>query len=435
MKTRLPSITVAKFGGTSIATPERWDVVHEVLRCHLEEGSRPILVLSAVAGITNELEAIVRALRTGSPALDRVEAIRRIHDELADGLRLQDRDGDVREWLVAGDDDRGHHPYFSATCEVAHNSILRDVVLRQPRTVTVTQGFIARNTRGETVLLGRGGSDTSASCLAALLGAATVEIWTDVPGVFTADPRRLDDAHLLSRLSYDEAETFAENGAKVLHARCLAPVREAGIPLSIHWTTRPEYPGTQVDDVGGRRGVKGVGLRENLWLLTVERTGSHRPAHLLAELLIGFDRVGLVPDLLVSGNDNLQVIFDPVSSPFVAAQLQELVNGLSAAAHVTVCNELAAVSLVGHELRACTDQLAPFLRALGETDFPMVAQAPSGNSLTFITHSADAHALQRMLHEILLGAGASVAIDGPSWSELTDPRIQSSRIETRSKLK
>ena len=145
--------------------------------------------------------------------------------------------------------------------------------------------------------------------------------------------------------------------------------------------------------------------------------------------MIGFDRVGLVPDLLVSGNDHLQVIFDPVSSPFVAAQLQELVNGLSAAAHVTVCNELAAVSLVGHELRACTDCLAPFLRAIGATDFPMVAQAPNGSSFTFITHSADAHALHQMLHEILIGAGSSATIDGPSWSELTNPRIQSSGIE------
>src|SRR5690606_3375787 len=105
------------------------------------------------------------------------------------------------------------------------------------------QGFIARDRRGDTVLLGRGGSDTSAAYFAAKLRAARCETYTDVPGMFTANPREVPTARLLRRLDYDEAQEIASMGAKVLHPRCIAPCKHAGIPLSIHTTERPELEG------------------------------------------------------------------------------------------------------------------------------------------------------------------------------------------------
>ena len=112
--------------------------------------------------------------------------------------------------------------------------------------VFITQGFIARDAHGRTVLLGRGGSDTSAAYFGALLKAERVEIWTDVAGMFSANPRQVPSARLLQRLDYEEAQEIATTGAKVLHPRCLSPLREPRVPLLIKDTNRPELEGTVI---------------------------------------------------------------------------------------------------------------------------------------------------------------------------------------------
>ena len=117
----------------------------------------------------------------------------------------------------------------------------------------ITQGFIARHGDGGTAILGRGGSDTSAAYFGALLKAQRVEIWTDVPGMFSANPRDVPDARLLTRLDYAEAQEIATTGAKVLHPRSIAPCRDAGVPMAILDTERPDLPGTRIDATRGDR--------------------------------------------------------------------------------------------------------------------------------------------------------------------------------------
>ena len=134
--------------------------------------------------------------------------------------------------------------------------------------VVLTQGFIAANAAGDTVLLGRGGSDTSAAYFAAKLGAARLEIWTDVPGLFSANPRAVPTARLLRELHYDEAQEIASNGAKVLHPRCVLPVRQYKIPLHVYATQAPGLEGTvvtaNVADTAAQ--VKAIAIkRESRW--------------------------------------------------------------------------------------------------------------------------------------------------------------------------
>src|SRR5690606_2920372 len=117
----------------------------------------------------------------------------------------------------------------------------------QPTRLLLTQGFIARHGDGGTAVLGRGGSDTSAAPFGGLLRARCVEIWTDVPGMFTANPREVPDARLLTRLDYAEAQEIATTGAKVLHPRSLGPCRVSGVPMAILDTERPHLPGTRID--------------------------------------------------------------------------------------------------------------------------------------------------------------------------------------------
>src|SRR5690606_1837264 len=126
----------------------------------------------------------------------------------------------------------------------------------------LTQGFIARHEAGGTAVLGRGGSDTSAACFGALLGAERVANWTEMPGMFSANPREVPEARLLTRLDYAEAQEIATTGAKVLHPRAIGPCREARVPMAILDTTRPDLPGTRIDaSVETVPGVKAISRR------------------------------------------------------------------------------------------------------------------------------------------------------------------------------
>ena len=128
------------------------------------------------------------------------------------------------------------------------NTALQEDLARIAGDLVITQGFIVSNKAGETVLLGRGGSDTSASCLGAVLGAERIEIWTDVPGMFTANPHDIPSARLLRQLDYAEAQELATMGAKVLHPRSIEPAQRQRIPLHIKCTSVPDLPGTVISD-------------------------------------------------------------------------------------------------------------------------------------------------------------------------------------------
>src|SRR6202034_4128491 len=139
--------------------------------------------------------------------------------------------------------------FLSATCDFAPDAPLRARLEARPG-VIVTQGFIAGDAAGDTVLLGRGGSDTSAAYLAAKLSARRLEIWTDVPGMFSANPRHIPQARLLRSLHYDEAQEIASSGAKVLHPRCILPAKTQHIPIVVYATQCPQIEGTHISADG-----------------------------------------------------------------------------------------------------------------------------------------------------------------------------------------
>ena len=132
------------------------------------------------------------------------------------------------------------------------------------------------------MLLGRGGSDTSGSYFAAKLRARRLEIWTDVPGMFTANPRAVPNARLLKSLDYDEAQEIASSGAKVLHPRCILPAKQYAIPLSVHATQQPELEGTVITATGGDGGarVKAVCSKKGITLVSMETLGHVAPGRL-----------------------------------------------------------------------------------------------------------------------------------------------------------
>ncbi|HET9300716.1 MAG TPA: aspartate kinase, partial [Candidatus Polarisedimenticolaceae bacterium] len=293
---------VLKFGGTSVAPAATWAQIARRTR-ELLHGHRVWIVASALSGVSDRLEQALEDARAGRDG-EAVAWIRARHEALADALGLDpearapwrallaelDRvlEGvrltgeasprlkarvmavgelastrlgvgalaangvparwvDARTLLTARAHGRAPESrrYLEADVEPVQD-VARGEAAAAGAPVVLTQGFIAATRRGETCLLGRGGSDTSGALFAVLLGAASLEIWTDVHGLFSTDPRTTPTARLLRRTGYREAQELAAMGAKVLHPRCLGPVSRHGIPLSIRNTFDPGAPGTTI---------------------------------------------------------------------------------------------------------------------------------------------------------------------------------------------
>ena len=218
---------------------------------------------------------------------------------------------------------------LSATCNFAPDTALEER-LSTLAPIVITQGFIASDDDGNTVLLGRGGIPTSSAYLAAKLRAQRLEIWTDVPGMFSANPRSTPTARLLRALHYDEAQEIATSGAKVLHPRCILPARQYRIPLHIYATQAPELEGTVLSAEGADGGaqVKAVCTKKGITLISMDS-----PAWLQGGLsgrclpgVQGARHVGRPGFDL--GNQCHRIALDPAGNTLDNSLLSELINRL-----------------------------------------------------------------------------------------------------------
>ncbi len=458
---------VCKFGGTSVSSLARWQTVAAVLRAHLAAGRCPLVVCSALSGVSNQLEALLPAAVVGQHA-PVLAAVRARHEAFAAEMgipaalveqhlaelervaggvallgefspRLRARvmatgelmltqlaaawlpkagiDAslhDARDILVSRPGANEARHYLGAGCEHARDPALDDRLGRGP---AITQGFIARDPAGHTVLLGRGGSDTSAAYFAARLGASRLEIWTDVAGMYTADPRVVPHARLLRRLDYAEAQELAAMGAKVLHPRCIGPVRAAGIPLWIKSTPEPDLAGTVIEASGpGGARVQALAARTGIMLLSMESLGMWQEVGFLARAFGVLERHGLSVDLVATSESNVTVSLDALANALDPAVLDAAVAELREGCEVRVIGPCAAVSMVGHRIRAVLHEIGPALEAFAEHRIHMVSQAASDLNFTVVVDEDQASRLVLALHGRLLEAGASTDL-GPAWRE------------------
>jgi len=442
----------------------------------MEEGLRPLIVCSALSGISNQLEALLAAAVEGHYE-EPLAAVERRHLELGSGLGLDaaallradfeelsrlalaasllreagpalkarvmafgelmstrlgaawlESQGiptswhDARTSLVAREDPLalGPRAYLSATCDFERDEALTGRLGELPGTAVCTQGFIARNAEGQTVLLGRGGSDTSAAYFAARLGAARCEIWTDVPGLFTANPSLLSSARLLRALDYDEAQEIASMGAKVLHPRSIPPLRRHGIPLHVLCTDRPEAPGTVISAVGAAGGpqVKAISSRSGITLVSMETVGMWQEVGFLARAFTVFAQHGLSIDSVSSSETNVTVSLDPGANVLDPAALDHLLRDLAPVCEPRLIAPTASLSLVGRGIRAILHELGPVLEAFEELKVHLVTQSASDLNLTFLVDEDQSERLIRQLHGLLFGQKGESALFGPTWSEL-----------------
>lgn len=469
-----PIRVVAKFGGSSVSTPERWQQIRRVAADALERGDRLVIVHSALAGITDLLEqSIVSALdEQHAPLVERIHAR---HDALAVGLgidahevladdrvrlerllegiallgdapprvkaevlssgeRMSTRLGarwlndqglsvtwlDARELLVSVDPEvSGPGAWLSARCDVDFDPLLR-TRLDGVDGIVLTQGFTARSPAGDTVVLGRGGSDTAAAYLAARISADRLEIWSDVPGMFTADPRRVPQTRLLRRLDYREAQEIATTGGQVLHPRCIPAVRDQGIEIHMRSTLDPELEGTvisaQADD--GPASLKAISAKSNVVLLSLETLGMWQEVGFFSRATEVLARAGLSLDLVSTSESNITLSLDAAANLLDEALLERVCEELGAFCRVEVIRPCAAVSLVGNRIRGLLHRLGPALEAFEEHRVHLVSQAASDLNLTVVVDEDQAERLVRTLHAQLIGSGGPTSVFGPSQQEL-----------------
>jgi diaminopimelate decarboxylase/aspartate kinase len=312
--------------------------------------------------------------------------------------------------------------YLSATCDYSADATLRGR-LEQLAPVVLTQGYIASNPMGETVLLGRGGSDTSAAYLAAKLQAARLEIWTDVPGMFSANPRSNPAARLLRALHYDEAQEIASSGAHVLHPRCILPLKQAQIPLWIYATQTPQVEGTHISASGGDGAaqVKAVCLRKGITLLALDSPGMWHQVGFLADVFQIFKRHGMSVDQVATSETNVTVSLDPAANLLDQRTLTALVSDLGQLCRVEVIGPCAQVGLVGRNIRAILHQLGAAFRLFAEQRVHMVGQAANDLNFTIVVDEAQGDRLAQELHDLLIRPVAGDTVLGPAWAELYGP--------------
>jgi len=468
---------VLKFGGTSVSKRERWDTIGRLAAERASvENTRVLVVVSALSGVTNELQAIAhgddianriaalverhRAFCVEELGIDaeaalgeRLRTLQALRDDpravspsldwqaevLAQGELLSSSLGaaylrargldfgwcDAREWLdaISLPNASDWAQRLSVNCRFDADAALRARFAGQPARLLLTQGFIARHGDGGTAILGRGGSDTSAAYFGALLGARRVEIWTDVPGMFSANPREVPDARLLARLDYAEAQEIATTGAKVLHPRSIAPCRDAGVPMRILDTSRPHLPGTRIEgNVASVPGVKAISRRNGIVLVSMESIGMWQQVGFLADVFERFKRHGLSVDLIGSSETNVTVSLDPSDNLVSTDVLAKLSEDLSQVCRVKVIAPCAAVTLVGRGMRSLLHKLSEVWAMFGRERVHLISQSSNDLNLTFVVDEAEADGVMAKLHDALIDSGAmpvyETGVFGPRWREI-----------------
>ncbi len=288
---------------------------------------------------------------------------------------------------AAGPDER-------ATAERVRSRLLPES--SASRTV-VTGGFVGAAPDGSTTTLGRGGSDFSAALLgAALLDAGgrvgKIEIWTDVDGILTADPRIVPAARLVPEVSSAEAAELAFFGAKVLHPATIRPAVARGIPVVVRNSFHPDCPGTVVKADTAGAGVRAVAMRRDVAALFV---GNPRMllAHGYAARVFGiFERHAVPVDVIATSEVSISITVS------AKAPLKALVRDLSEFAEVSVLRDLAVVSVVGKAMRTTPGIAVRVFGALREVNVVLISQGASDTNMTFVVDAKDAPEALRRLH-------------------------------------
>ncbi|MGD8107032.1 lysine-sensitive aspartokinase 3 [Pantoea sp. FN0302] len=447
-----PHIIVAKFGGTSVAD---FDAMSRSATLVLADKNVRLVVLSASAGVTNLLVGLASGLES-SLRLDKIETLRALQyniisrlkqpeavsqqiDHLLDNIsRLAEIAVDSRsaalcdelvshgelmssllfvevlreqgvetQWFDARKVIRTDDTFGCAAPAINAIADLSEKHLR-PRieqALVVTQGFIGSDTAEQTTTLGRGGSDYTASLLAEALQASRVDIWTDVAGIYTTDPRIVAQAKRIDNISFSEASEMATFGAKVLHPATLLPAIRKNIPVFVGASNDPSAGGTLVcRDVPEPARYRALAVRRQQTLLKLSSINAQPTHRFLAEIFGILSRHDIATDLVTISEKSIALILNATSSTSGEADMlpATLLSELSPHCHVEIESGLALVSLIGNALSQATAVCKEVFAELEKHPVRMICHGASSHTLCFLLPAEFADSAVKALHRGLL---------------------------------
>lgn len=320
---------------------------------------------------------------------------------------------DARQYLICPyiDNAAPHETYLHA--DVASEQLAKfDRKAISQFSVVLTQGFIASTSQGHTCLLGRGGSDTSASLFGVLVHALRVEIWTDVHGLFTSDPRCVPEARLIRQIDFRQAQELAAMGAKVLHPRCIVPAQWAGIPIHIRNTNDPSGEYTEIVHAHSRKKITessapkpqimAVVKRCNMTLLTLTAYDMCGASGFLSKAFVPFEQLGISVDLIATSQYSVSLTLDHIPGGVDGESFKVLLKRLEAfGCKVNVKHPCASVSIVGRELRRTLYCLGSVLEKLEGHECYLVSESAEDLNLSFVVDESSADSIVKAMHSQL----------------------------------
>ena len=450
---------VAKFGGTSVGDAAAIERLAGIVAGRLER--HPIVVVSAMSGVTNQLLAMAEQAARGQliGAMRAVEALRERHleetdtllgsdgnevcgelsamcDELAHlvealsvlghltprsldaiaafgerlssmlvatVLRVRGLDAEhveARDVMITDAEFTRAEPQPERIAEAAREHLLP--IVRAGR-VPVMGGFIGSTPDGVTTTIGRGGGDYSAALVGAALKAEAIEIWTDVDGMLTADPRVVQGARLIERIRFDEASELASFGAKVLHPMTIAPAVRLGIPVYIYNSKNPAGTGTLIAREAPRRPVSAIAGRGDVTMIRVTAPRMLLAHGFLATVFEIFERHRTSVDVVATSEVSVSLTTDEDH------HLEAIVVDLRRLGDVAVERNRGVVALVGAGLSETGTAMARALAALGDVRVHMLSLSATGINLTAIIDAEQVNPVMRRLHDEFFPPGGPAA--------------------------
>jgi aspartate kinase len=443
---------VMKFGGTSVADAAALENVAQIVAAQRE--SRPVVVVSAMSGVTDALlesariaseqsvkEAIAALNETFrrhhytaqqllhshtaeyfNHYLDRAavqvsQLLQRVNADPASSRATQDaivsfgellssallaevlkhrgvnaQQVDPRDCILTNDEFTCAAPLMAETFAKTQQSLLP---LIEDEVVPVVGGFVGATEQGNTTTLGRGGSDYTAAILGAALRSEEIQIWTDVTGVLTADPRAVSDAQTVERLSYSEAAELAYFGAKVLHPKTIQPAIEDRIPVRICNSRAPEELGTLVgpQTETSPRTIKAIAHKKGVTTVQITSARMLGAYGFLRALFEVFERHRTVVDVVTTSEVSVSLSLDDDSAlPAIVSELEQLGT-------VRVEKGRAIICVVGEGLRGTPGIAARVFSTISDINVTLISQGASSINFTFAIEETRVEEAVRRLHD------------------------------------
>ena len=436
---------IMKFGGTSVGKPERMHQVYELITKDTES---KIVVLSALSGTTNALVDISNTLSAGNKTeakqkIDTLEA--HYHAFVLDLLKT--------EALIAKGNAivKEHFEFLNIITKISFSDALNKDILAQgelmstklfccyleqqgqdhlllpaldfmvldqneepslplirsklnallaahtDKKIFITQGYICKNVRGEVDNLKRGGSDYTASLVAAACGASVCEIWTDIDGMHNNDPRIVNKTVAIEQLSFDEAAELAYFGAKILHPTCIWPAQQENVPVKLLNTMQPDAPGTVITKEAGSEGIKAVAAKDGIIAIKIKSSRMLLAYGFLRKVFEVFEKYKTSIDMITTSEVAVSVTIDN------DVYLANIVKELEPFGTVEVEKEQSIVSIVGNHIAHTDSVLKKLFNAIDEVPVTMVSYGGSAHNISLLVPTTDRTKTLQLINSGLFG--------------------------------